>query len=99
MSLIRRMSGWKRTVFINLFACVGIAISPFGLPEDTPFSVWAACAVATLVVMNLVVWRYSRRSQDSSERERPTSRGTLVIFGGALILIIDLIWSIWNNQP
>jgi hypothetical protein len=96
MSLIDQMGTWKRVAFINVFGIVGIVASIFALPENTPFWIWAICSLAVLIILNLVAMRKS--PQESSGSGQKVSKGTLVIVGGALLLIIDLAWTYWSRR-
>jgi hypothetical protein len=98
MSLIRAMSTRKRAIFINGWGILGIAVSMFALPGDIPFWIWAVSAIAALVLLNCVAFWGRKPQLDAPYPAQRVSPSTYVIYGGALLLIIDLIWTYYAKH-
>ena len=91
MSLIRNMPFRRKILIVNGCGISGILLSTIGLPGDTPLWIWAACSLLALGLLNwMVLWK---RAPQSDDQRIGTRSNTLVIYGCALLLIIDVIWS------
>jgi hypothetical protein len=83
------MSFWMRVLLLNLAALIGIVVSLFMVPENTPFWLWATIAGIFLLVWNVPLFRQRRRTPETSGRSTRTIMAAL----GFALLIIDLILS------
>jgi len=81
----------RKIIIVNVWGISGIVLATFGLPGDTPLWIWVACSLVALGLLNyMVLWK--RAPQPDDQRPRKASN-PLVIYGCALLLIIDVLWS------
>jgi hypothetical protein len=83
------MSGWKRVLLLNASAIIGIVISLFIVPGDTPFWLWETIAVVFLAACNVLLYFQQGRAKP---RNSPSAR-TIIALMGFVLLIIDMIIS------
>jgi hypothetical protein len=81
------MKAWKKYAAANVGMCIGLFISIFIAPENTPLWVWAVIACSFLAVMNYLLFRRLQKGQNSQ------SRGTSweIAVAGLVLLLLDLI--------
>jgi hypothetical protein len=98
MSFIFRLSSWKKAAFVNAFGLVGILVSLFAIPQDTPVWILAVSSLAALALLNYLAFSRRKSRPKEAQHAHLVSRSTLVILGAALLLIIDLIWMYYDNH-
>jgi hypothetical protein len=81
------MKAWKKYAAINVGMCVGLFISIFVAPENTPLWVWAAIACTFLAVMNYRLFRRLRKGQNPQS----TGTGWGITIVCLVLFLLDLI--------
>ena len=85
----RPMSTWKRILLLNGGMLIGIFVSIFLTPPDTPVWLWATISVVVMAVMNFLALR--RLRMPDAKPKSSLSR-TIVIWLGVLVLLLDLAY-------
>jgi hypothetical protein len=87
-----RAGGWKRVLLINVGALVGIGISLFIVPEETPLWLWAAISLGALAILNYAQFAWHRRIIRRTTNARQKWAMIIAILG-TIFFILDLIFS------
>lgn len=91
----RKVSVRKWLVVVNVASLIGIAISLFTVPPQTPFWLWATIAGVTLAGINIVFWRV--RGKIGAKQQTSGMKQTIIIYVGLGLLILDLILSRFHH--
>ena len=83
------MSTWKKVTLVNGGWLIGIAISLFIVPPNTPLWLWATVSGTVLAVMNYFF--FGRQRGIASER-KVGLMGTVVGGAGLIVLLLELIF-------
>jgi hypothetical protein len=85
------MKAWKQYTLLNIGAVIGVGISLFIVPENTPLRLWAIMSFISIALLNygLYLRRHPTRKQ---------ARGTIIIWCGFVLLIADLLFSRFHTR-
>jgi len=88
------MSTRKKLVLFNAAMLVGLFISIFIAPPETPVWLWAAISVIFVAVMNYLALQRLKRA--GVERRSAFGTNAIIAFG-VLVLLLDLIFRFLNR--
>jgi hypothetical protein len=88
------MSRWKKVALVNVGGLLGIGLSLFIVPPQTPLWIWATLSVLCLAVFNCFLFRRLRRS--TSERKADSKSG-VVIWLAFVLLVLELVFRYWHR--
>jgi len=63
------MVAWKKITLMNLAWVVGICLSIFITPAETPLWLWAEIAIATLAIFNFFLYRRLTKPTGTPKKE------------------------------
>lgn len=79
----------QKLVVPNIAAVVGLLISLFIVPGDTPLWLWGVIAVVVIGILNVCLILKRQRAR----RDSPVTVRTAIIALGAALLLMDVILS------
>jgi uncharacterized membrane protein YfcA len=82
------MSTWKKVLAVNSAGLLGVILSLFIVPSQTPLWMWAIVSVVVLFVLNYLCFGWRRRVNDKGIDK---TKSTAVIALGFVVLLMDLI--------
>lgn len=87
------LSDWKKFLYLNVGAVLGIIASLFILPGNLRFAYWLCGAIVILATVNvLAFWRIrSKRRYDVTGGLKTSSK--VIIYVGLLFFLLDLVLS------
>jgi hypothetical protein len=88
------MSAWKKVALVNVGGLLGIGISFFVVPPNTPLWIWATVSVVCLAVFNYLI---IRRLQKSTGERKIGSASSIVIWLGVVVLLLELVFRYWRR--
>jgi hypothetical protein len=83
------MSAWEKVALANVGGLLGIGISLFVVPPNTPLWIWTTVAVVCLAVFNYLI---IRRLQESTGASKVGSAPSIVIWLGVVVLLLELVF-------
>jgi len=63
------MKPWKKFAAINVGALIGIGLSLFIVPPNTPFWMWLAISTATIAIFNFFLYRRLKKPVGAPKAE------------------------------
>ena len=88
------MSTWKKVAFVNVGGLLGIGISLFAVPPNTPLWIWAAASVVWLAGFNYLL---IRRMQKGTGAHKVGSSTSIVLWLGVVVLLLELAFRYWHH--
>ena len=88
------MSSWKNVALVNVGGLLGIGVSLFIVPPNTPLWIWATASVACLAALNYFLIRRLQKSADE-RTVRPTAN--IVMWLGVIVLLVELVFRYWHH--
>jgi hypothetical protein len=79
---------WQKPVLLNIAGLVGVVVSLFIVPGETPFWLWCVIAIVVIAALNTILYVGRRRVADSARTAR-----TAIVIVGVMLLMIDVIVS------
>ena len=87
----KRLTRWQLVLLFNGSGLLGIIISLFTLPSNTPFWWWVGASIVALAIMNfIVVLRFRRVERDAG----PTNSGAstfIIAFGFLVWFLLEIL--------
>jgi hypothetical protein len=87
---LRDLKTWQRALLVNITLLVGIALSAFILPSNTP--VWSWACICAVVFLSLNYFFLRRPKTPNPGR---SWLANIIIWLGTAILLLDLIFRRW----
>ena len=77
----KRLKRWQLVLIVNVSGLLGIFITLFTLPGNTPFWLWVGASIFALAVMNVIVlFRFRSAGQDAEPTD--SRKSTFVVAVG-----------------
>ena len=77
---------------MNVGGLVGIGVSIFIVPPETPLWIWATASMVCLAVFNYLL---IRRLQKSTGASKVSSAPSIVIWLGVVVLLLEVVLRYW----
>jgi drug/metabolite transporter (DMT)-like permease len=88
------MTPWKKFVGVNVGMLIGIGISLFIVPPNTPFWLWAVIAAVFLAGMNYYLYR---KLQKPPTESKSANLNTIIIVIGSIIFLADIAYRYFHR--
>jgi uncharacterized membrane protein YfcA len=88
------MKPWKKFALMNVACLIGIGLSAFIVPSNTPFWLWLTIGAATIAIFNFFLYRRLGRSSTKPKKEPvPAVLGWI----GVAIFLGELIFHFFHH--
>jgi len=88
------MTAWKQVAVVNVGGLLGIGVSLYTLPPNTPLWIWATASVVCLAVWNYFL---IRRLQKGTGERRPSSGSSILMWLCVVVLLMELVFRFWHR--
>jgi branched-subunit amino acid ABC-type transport system permease component len=88
------MTGRKKIIVLNLAWLAGIGLSIFIVPDNTPFWLWVAIALATIAILNFLLYR---RLTKPLGAPRPEPLPTIIVWICTAFCLLDVIFHLFHH--
>jgi hypothetical protein len=88
------MKPWKRFTAINVGALIGIGLSLFIVPPNTPFWMWLAISTAAIAILNFFLYRRLKKPAAAPKAEPLPA---ILAWIGVAIFLGELIFHFFHH--
>jgi len=89
------MRRWKEVALVNVALMMGMFISIFTAPRNTPLWLWVGMCIGIFVVMNYIF--FGRQRQDGKKNTSSRAERTVIAILGLLILLLGVLFNRWHR--